>query len=1124
MPAVIALVVGWLVAVTPAASADGPTTFSNSTSIAIPATGSTDQMGPASPYPSTIAVSGLSGSVTKVTVTFGGLTHSTVNDIDAMVVAPSGENLIVMSDVGDPSTLAFANDVNLTFDDAAAGPVPTGNIPSGSYRPTNNVNADGTSTDTFPTPAPTPSNETTLAGAFTGIDPNGTWRLYVVDDGSGDTGTMTDGWSLTVTTETAAVATTTTVATSHTPSTTGDPVTFTATVRAGGTPVTSGSVRFVDGTTSLGAPVDLGGSGTASITTSDLTEGTHEIRATYSGATGFLTSNGTVSQRVDNATVADGDTFCNTGPITVPSVGAAQPYPSHITVSGQAGTVTKVTATLKGLSHQAPIDLDVMLSGPDPSRNLLLLSDTGGQNPVSDLTVGFDDDAAGAVPVPLTSGTFRPTDDDEDGGSDTFPAPAPASSGATTLSTFDGSSADGQWSLWVNDDATGDSGSIADGWCLTVTSQVATQTTVTADPNPSTSGSSVTFTATVNAGSDPVTSGTVQFRDGAADLGTPVAVGADGTATFTTSDLTVGSHAITAAYGGFGTFAASSGSVTQVVEKTATTTTLTSTLNPSTVGQPVTFTADVTAGGDPVTTGTVTFSVDGVDGAPTALGGDGTATLLVPTFDAGTHTAVAHYDGSATLATSDDSLDQVVDLVDTATTLTTDPNPSTVGQSVTLTATVTAGGDPVTSGTVEFFDGATSLGSAPVVSGSASFTTTSPLAVGSHTLTARYSGTSTYAESSGGAEQVVEGLATVTTLTSSDNPSAAGDPVDITATVTAGGSPVDAGTVVFTVDGVDRPPVTVASDGTATTTLAAPTPGMHSVLAAYSGTDIYLSSEDSLDQGVAPEANAGGAYAVAEGGTLSLDASGSTTGATVAWDLNDDGDFTDATGVSPTVTWDQLEALGIDDGPSTRTVRARITLGSLTSTATTSLTVTNTPPTATVTGDLMATAGQPFTVKVGAEDPSSADLAASFTYTVDWGDGSPVETVTGPADPPVTHTYATAGDYSASFVAQDKDGGTGEPTSVTVTAAAATTTSTSSTTSTSTSSSTTSSTGTSSTGPTSTTEPSLPSSTSSGSGGSLAFTGTDTLGPLLVAAVFVLAGALALGLARRRRGSTGRHD
>src|SRR6478609_7805192 len=255
------------------AVADGPTTFSNSSAIAIPAAGSPNQIGTASPYPSSVNVSGMTGAVTKVTVAFNGLTHSALNVVDA-----------------------------------AAGTVPSGNVPSGTYRPTNV--AAGT-TDTLPAPAPAPSSQTTLAGAFTGINPNGAWQLFVVDDTSGDLGSMAGGWSLTITTANAALATTTTVTSSLNPSRTALPVTFTATVRAGASAVTTGTVQFADYGVDVGSPVALNGSGQATFSTSALPEGTHTIRATYSGSTGFLTSNGSVSQRVDTPTFVTGNTFCN---------------------------------------------------------------------------------------------------------------------------------------------------------------------------------------------------------------------------------------------------------------------------------------------------------------------------------------------------------------------------------------------------------------------------------------------------------------------------------------------------------------------------------------------------------------------------------------------------------------------------------------------------------------------------------------------------------------------------------------------------------------------------------------------------------------------------------------------
>ncbi len=1297
------LALGWVVIGAPTAVADGPSTFSNTASIAIPATGSADQMGPASPYPSPITVAGMTGLVTSVKVAFHGLSHGALSDIDAMVVAPSGQNLVVLSDVGDPNQLVTTSNADFTFSDAADGPVPAQvNVPSGTYKPTN---IDIVGGDTFPGSAPKPSTQTTLAGAFTGISANGTWDLYVVDDTSGDTGTMAGGWSLIVTTEVAATATTTTVTSSDATSTTGDPVTFTATVRAGGSAVTSGSVQFSENGTNLGSAVTLNGTGVSRFTTSALSEGTHAIRATYSGATGFLSSNGTVSQRVDNATVVTGNTFCNTGILTVPALGAAQPYPSNIMVSGQAGQVTKVTATIKGLTHTAPIDLDVLLSGPAPAKNLFLLSDVGGNlNSVSNADLTFDDAAANTVPSPIVSGTFRPTNDD-DGSRDAMPPPAPTPTSATALSTFDGASGNGTWSLWVNDDASGDSGSIAGGWCLTITSQVPTTTTLTTTPNPSTFGQPVTLTATVTGDGDPVDQGSVQFTDGGSAIGGPVAVGNDGKATVTTSTLSVGSHAIEASFSGAGDLADSSGTATQVVDKAATATVLTSASNPSDVGAAVTFTATVTSGGDRVTTGSVQFSDGGTDlGAAVPVAADGTASYPTSALAAGTHAIRASYGGTAELATSSDDLDQVVDKLLTTTSLVSDRNPSRFGDPVTLTATVTSGGDPATPGSVQFSDDGTDLGALVTLAADGTATyTTAALSVGTHPITATYSGTDDLAQSSAELDQAVDALATTTGLTSDANPSIVGDTVTFTATVASGGGPVTGGSVQFS-DGATPlgGAVALAADGTATFSTAGLTVGTHTIIATFSGTTEYTAStspgldqvvdplasvttvtsspnpstfgesvtftatvssggtpltsgtvdfsdggtplcagaavqpggaatcstdvllvgshtitatyagttdvatssgsvvqvvdkvetttelsdtpagssplgedvtftaavtseggpvgagtvafsidgtvveaaaavnssglatyttstlaagdhtvvaeysgSDSYDGSVSPAiphevrliADAGGPYTVAEGGSLDLDASASSPDLTYEWDVNGDNAFGDASGPSPTLSWSDLEALGIDDGPASYNVTVEVVDGATTISATaTTLTVTNTAPTAVITGDLTATVGVPFTVKVGADDPSSADLAAQFTYTVDWGDGSAVETVTGPADPRVTHVYTAEGTVNASFTATDKDGGKGGPTIVQVQVGPAETQS--------------------PTAPPSTVPPTAPpsSSATSVSAGNLASTGADVgLGTIVLGAVLLLGGGALLLVARRRRAGRGLH-
>ena len=189
--------------------------------------------------------------------------------------------------------------------------------------------------------------------------PQWTWSLYIVDDATGDVGSISGGWSLD----------------DHhrrgrrghhdgagwrrpTPRSTGNNVTFTATVRDGVTPVTTGTVSFTDGARPRSAAnVAVNASGQATFTTTTLAEGTHLITATYSGATGFLTSTGNVSQIVDTPTTtpAQGQ-WCNTGPITGPGVmaGAATPYPSRITVSGAGTATTLVTVQLGSVSHQVP--------------------------------------------------------------------------------------------------------------------------------------------------------------------------------------------------------------------------------------------------------------------------------------------------------------------------------------------------------------------------------------------------------------------------------------------------------------------------------------------------------------------------------------------------------------------------------------------------------------------------------------------------------------------------------------------------------------------------------------------------------------------------------------------------
>ena len=190
---------------------------------------------------------------------------------------------------------------------------------------------------------------------------------------------------------------------------------------------------------------------------------------------------------------------------------------------------------------------------------------------------------------------------------------------------------------------------------------VATQTSLAASPNPSAFAETVTFTATVSSGGNPVSQGTVVFKEGAATLAGPIPLDASGQAAFSTSSLGPGPHTITADYSGTLQFDPSSGSVVQTVGNAPSATTLVSAPNPSGFGQPVTFTATVTAVGNPVTQGTVTFREGPtVLAGPIALDASGQASFSTAALGVGSHLITADYSGSGGFAPSSGSTTQTV--------------------------------------------------------------------------------------------------------------------------------------------------------------------------------------------------------------------------------------------------------------------------------------------------------------------------------------------------------------------------------------------------------------------------------------------------------------------------------
>jgi uncharacterized repeat protein (TIGR01451 family) len=161
--------------------------FTNATPIVIP------DSGKASVYPSLLIVSEIPGTVQKVTATLRGFSHSWPDDVDALLVGPAGQNVLLLSDCGGGSA---RNGITLNFNDVAPAFVPdSAAIAPETYKPSN----VDTTTDNFPAPAPAGSFGGTLA-SFQGSNPNGNWLLYIQDDGAMDSGSLTQGWVLSITT------------------------------------------------------------------------------------------------------------------------------------------------------------------------------------------------------------------------------------------------------------------------------------------------------------------------------------------------------------------------------------------------------------------------------------------------------------------------------------------------------------------------------------------------------------------------------------------------------------------------------------------------------------------------------------------------------------------------------------------------------------------------------------------------------------------------------------------------------------------------------------------------------------------------------------------------------------
>jgi len=687
--------------------------------------------------------------------------------------------------------------------------------------------------------------------------------------------TPTDGTAFTSSTSaavpyvvnSAAVTTTTALGVSPlSPVVLGTSTTLTATV----TPSSAvGTVQFLDGATNLGAAATVA-AGTATLTTSALTVATHSLTAKFvptnaanftgststavaytvtsvpatvtttalaatpaspvvAGSTVTLTSTVTPSSAVGSVQFFDGATAIP-GPVAVSGGVAAKPIATLAV--GAHSLTAKFTPTNPALfttSTSTAVPYTITVAPPTTTTTVLSVT------PASPVTAG----TAVALKAALTPTAAAGSVQYFDGATSLGTAPVVA--GVATLSTTALSVATHSLTATFTPTVPASftaSTSAAVSYVVNPAPPGATTTTLTVTPaGPVVSGTSVALKATI---APTAATGTVQFFDGVSSLGT--ATVAAGSATLTTSALAVGSHSLsatftpaTAAY-----LASTSAAKILVVNPppVATVTTLAVTpAGPVIQGASVLLTAGVAPA---AAAGSVQF-LDGTKLLGSTAVSGGAATFATTTLGVGSHSLTAKFvpTNAASFAAS----------TSTATVLVVNPKPATVsttvlvvspagpvghGKPVKLTATVSP---TAAVGSVQFYDGAKLLGTVKVVSGKASLTV-STLAIGSHSLTAKFVPTSAAAyvtSTSAAVILTVKKAATVVVRNAGGQVVTAGSTVALKSKLTVSGSGFEPGEQVAVAvhsTTIALASVTADDTGTVVTTVTVPAtlvPGAHTI-------------------------------------------------------------------------------------------------------------------------------------------------------------------------------------------------------------------------------------------------------------------------------------------------------
>jgi len=458
----------------------------------------------------------------------------------------------------------------------------------------------------------------------------------------------------------------------------GQPFPETVTI-ANGDPAPTGTITFTFGSQvlcTLTATPAFSPSTTCNAANSGLAVGTYTVTFNYSGDINYppmaLTTTLTVTPEpltvtVNNVTrlvntpnptltgtitgVIPGDTFLATYSTTATTTSGVGAYPIVATLTAVGGTSfsnytitnTPGTLTITTTTGGPAITTTVLTSSGSPAAagtNITFTATVTAASGTPSGTVTFSDGT-----VLLGQATVSTN------GTATFSTATLPPGTHTIIAAFQG-----------NTSFAASFATLTQIITATATTPAATTTAVTTSGSPAAAGTNITFTATVTTASG-VPSGVVNFSDGTTPLGQG-SLNANGIVTFSTTALAIGNHTITAAFQANTSFAASAGTVSQVITTSAitpaaTTTTVTTSGSPATAGTNITFTATVTtASGIP--SGVVNFSDGTTPLGQGTLNSSGVATFSTSTLTAGTHTITATFQANTSFAASAGTVTQVI--------------------------------------------------------------------------------------------------------------------------------------------------------------------------------------------------------------------------------------------------------------------------------------------------------------------------------------------------------------------------------------------------------------------------------------------------------------------------------